>query len=81
MTADEFATLRHNVADCGFAALAGQPIDGVNSLAIPILEPDGSLVGAILMIGNEAEMDVACGAALNDEVRALQAPHNSEGAA
>jgi DNA-binding IclR family transcriptional regulator len=81
MTADEFATLRHNVADCGFAALAGQPIDGVNSLAIPILEPDGSLVGAILMIGNEAEMDVACGAALYDEVRALQAAHNSEGAA
>lgn len=78
MTADEFASLRHNITDCGFAALAGQPIHGVNSLAIPVLEQDGSLVGAILMIGNEVDMDVACGAALYAEVRALQAAHDPE---
>jgi DNA-binding IclR family transcriptional regulator len=71
MSAEEFATLRYNVTDCGFAALAGQPIAGVNSVAIPVQEPDGTLVGAILMIGNETDMDVTCGADLYAQVRAI----------
>jgi DNA-binding IclR family transcriptional regulator len=71
LSASEFAALRHNVTDCGFAALAGQPIAGVNSVAIPVQEPDGTLVGAILMIGNETAMDVTCGADLYAEVRAI----------
>lgn len=71
MSAEEFATLRHNVTDCGFAALAGQPIAGVNSVAIPVLEQDGALIGAILMIGNETDMDVTCGADLYAEVRSV----------
>jgi len=73
MTPADFAELRGNVKDCGFAALAGQPILGVNSVAIPVLEADGSLIGAILMIGNEADMDVRCGAELYAEVRAVLA--------
>jgi hypothetical protein len=36
-----------------------------------VQEPDGTLVGAILMIGNETAMDVTCGADLYAEVRAI----------
>lgn len=71
LSADEFAALRHNASDCGFVALAGQPISGVNSIAMPVLEPSGALLGAILMIGNESEMDIACGGQLYDKVRAI----------
>lgn len=80
MAAEEFTTLRYNVTDCGFAALAGQPIVGVNSVAIPVLAQDGSLVGAILMIGNEADMDITCGAQLYADVRTIFAEHTQEGA-
>lgn len=73
LTEGDFTQLRHNVTECGFAALAGQPIAGVNSLAIPVLGQDRSLIVAILMIGNESGMDVACGADLYETVRAILA--------
>lgn len=68
---DEFAALRSDVKERGYAALAGQPILGVNSLAIPVLEPDGGLIGAILMIGNDADMDVTTGTSLYADVKAI----------
>ena len=71
LSAADFAALRFNARDCGFVALAGQPIAGVNSIAMPVLDDKGALLGALLMIGNEAEMDIACGGALYDEVRAI----------
>ncbi len=71
LATEDFAALRFNAQDCGFVALAGQPIAGVNSIAIPILDDSRGLLGAILMIGNEGEMDLACGGALYDEVRAI----------
>lgn len=77
----DFAALRHNASDCGFAALAGQPISGVNSIAVPVLAQDHSLIAAILMIGNEADMDVACGADLYADVRAILSGLSAEDAA
>ena len=71
LSADQFADLRLNARDCGFVALAGQPIAGVNSIAMPILDPSGSLLAAILMIGNDSEMDIECGGDLYAEVRAI----------
>jgi len=73
LSAVDFAALRFNARDCGFVALAGQPIAGVNSIAMPVLDDAGALLGAILMIGNEGEMDLTCGGALYDEVRAILA--------
>lgn len=55
------------------AALTGQPIAGVNSIAIPVLAQDRSLIAAILMIGNESDMDVACGADLDANVSEILA--------
>lgn len=78
LTEDDFTQLRHNVTDCGFAALAGQPISGVNSIAIPVLAQDRSLIAAILMIGNESDMDVTCGADLYENVRAILASLSPE---
>lgn len=74
----DFAELRHNTTDCGFAALAGQPISGVNSIAIPVLGQDRSLIAAILMIGNESDMDVTCGADLYADVSATLASLSPE---
>lgn len=71
LLAEDFDALRFNARDCGFVALAGQPIAGVNSIAMPVLDDADGLLGAILMIGNEAEMDIACGGVLYDDVRAI----------
>jgi DNA-binding IclR family transcriptional regulator len=70
-TREEFEEQRFNAKDCGFVALAGRPIMGVNSVAMPVLQGTGELQGTILMIGSEAHMDVACGAALYDQVRTI----------
>jgi DNA-binding IclR family transcriptional regulator len=45
----------------------------VNSIAIPVLAQDRSLIAAILMIGNESDMDVACGADLDANVSEILA--------
>jgi DNA-binding IclR family transcriptional regulator len=70
-TPEEFEAQRFNAKDCGFVALAGQPIIGVNSVAMPVLQGTGELLGAILMIGTDAVMDVACGADLYAQVRKI----------
>jgi DNA-binding IclR family transcriptional regulator len=54
MTAEEFGARKTDARTCGFVAVAGQPIGGVNS-----------------MLGNEGSMDIACGGALYDDVRAI----------
>lgn len=70
-TSEEFEEQRDKARDCGFVALAGRPILGVNSVAMPVLQNTGELLGAILMIGNETSMDVECGADLYTEVRKI----------
>jgi DNA-binding IclR family transcriptional regulator len=70
-TPDEFNEQRYNAKDCGFVALAGRPIVGLNSVAMPVLQGTDELQGTIWMIGNEASMDVACGADLYASVRVI----------
>lgn len=77
MPPEKFAALRLGVRETGFAALAGQPLLGVNSVAIPVAEPDGSLIAAILMIGNESDLDISSGSALCAEVRTILAAQSS----
>jgi DNA-binding IclR family transcriptional regulator len=45
---------------CGFASLAGQPIFGINSLAVPVCTSDGEFVAAIMVLGDEDSMDLSC---------------------
>jgi DNA-binding IclR family transcriptional regulator len=71
MTAEEFGARKTDARTCGFVAVAGQPIGGVNSIAMPILDASGELIASILMLGNEGSMDIACGGALYDDVRAI----------
>ena len=71
MTAEEFSRRKTDARACGFVAVAGQPIRGVNSIAMPILDASGDLIASILMLGNEETMDIACGGALYDDVRAI----------
>jgi DNA-binding IclR family transcriptional regulator len=71
LTPEEFEELRFNAKDCGFVALAGKPITGVNSVAMPVLQGTDELQGTILMIGNEAAMDITCGADLYASVRGI----------
>jgi DNA-binding IclR family transcriptional regulator len=71
MTREVFASRVNDARACGFVALVEQPIIGVNSVAVPVLEPNGQLIGSILMLGNESKMDIACGADLYDEVRQI----------
>jgi hypothetical protein len=40
-------------------------------VAMPVLQGTGELLGAILMIGTDAVMDVACGADLYAQVRKI----------
>jgi DNA-binding IclR family transcriptional regulator len=70
-TPEEFEEQRFNAKDCGFVALAGKPITGVNSVAMPVLQGTDELQGTILMIGNEATMDITCGADLYASVRSI----------
>jgi DNA-binding IclR family transcriptional regulator len=71
MTADEFSRRKTDARTCGFVAVAGQPIAGVNSIAMPVLDASGGLIASILMLGNEETMDIDCGGALYDDVRAI----------
>jgi DNA-binding IclR family transcriptional regulator len=71
MSEEEFSARIIDARTCGFVAVAGQPISGVNSIAIPVLESTDQLIGSILMLGNESKMDIVCGAALYDDVRRI----------
>ncbi len=71
MTAKEFDARMTDARNRGFVAVAGEPIVGVNSIAMPILDASGGLIASILMLGNEGTMDIACGAALYDDVRTI----------
>lgn len=71
LTTEEFEEQRTNAKNCGFVALAGRPIMGVNSVAMPVLQGTDELQATILMIGNEADMDITCGAELYASVRAI----------
>ena len=56
----DFAKRVSDAKLCGFAFLAGQPIFGINSLAAPVFTNDGEFVAAIMVLGNEDSMDLAC---------------------
>lgn len=55
----------------GFAALSGQPIAGVSSIAIALHGPAGEFIGALLMLGHETQMEVSRAGALCQEVREI----------
>ena len=65
----EFDKMRENARNKGCIALAGQPIVGVNSLALPVFEGEGSLLGAFLLIGNSMDLNVERTVGICEEVR------------
>jgi DNA-binding IclR family transcriptional regulator len=56
----DFAKRVSDAKICGFASLAGQPIFGINSLAVPVFGPDGEFDAAIMLLGHEDNMDLSC---------------------
>jgi DNA-binding IclR family transcriptional regulator len=71
MPVEEFDAKILDARTCGFVAMAGEPIAGVNSIAMPVLDAAGGLIACILMLGSEDSMDLTCGGALYDDVRAI----------
>lgn len=69
MSKEQMSALVATAETEGFAALSGQPIAGVSSIAIALHGPAREFIGALLILGHETQLDVARAGALCQEVR------------